>query len=491
MNLVSQAAEADHTATMDRRFVIERRKEGLERLQLEKQKVEKEAQEAADKLRKEQEAQRLEQEAKDRQLALAKKKSDAMELERIHQALASHGKTVDKSELAEMDKESRTKKLVEVQSEVQKAKDEESKRLADQAKRLDYITRALRIESGAMLEKKYVELMQQDRQKYEKNLADQQVKFKAEHAEALQKKARLLKMQSHREPFQNDLVKSQKALFDANIERLRVSKLKEYRERKVARAKQLLADEQERAEEEAELERDRIAKEESERELSRRYEDLRKQREKEDAEEREREAKLAIIREQAKKDQKEKAEAAQRESAAREAEIQAKKLPMPSIRSEPPVVEGDWKRAGPSGSRQPPPAAATSAASLPISRRDPFDGRRDGVDDRSGKGERGDGWSRGSGLVPRGADRAPSDRSERQPPRDLDEVGWRRGPPSSDKLTPSRTGAADDWARSKGESGGRDRDRDAPRGERRPANEKFPRGSGTSGPGAEDSWRKK
>ena len=80
---------------------------------------------------------------------------ELMELERMRRELEKYGRTVTTEEIAALDSAARRQLIAEAQSEALRAKEEESRKQQEQAKRLDFITRALRLEEAKSAEVKY------------------------------------------------------------------------------------------------------------------------------------------------------------------------------------------------------------------------------------------------------------------------------------------------------------------------------------------------
>ena len=282
LDKVTSEADDLNAAILERKFVIERRKEGLERLQLKKLDEEKRRKEAEEDHRRKEEEERLRREEALRKEAKIQKIKEMMDVEKTRKAIASLGISIDDRMLEEMDEASRRKLLIDAQTEANKLKEEEAKRLSDQSKRLDHITRALRIEAAPLVEKKYAEQVESDRAVYDAKIAASLAAQKEEHNKALQEKARLARMQAYRAGFEEGLLVTQRAVYERKVSEMLEMAWHEHRLRKIAKARRKKIEYDERMEEDAELERERLAREEEERYFAEEQERLRREKEAEE-----------------------------------------------------------------------------------------------------------------------------------------------------------------------------------------------------------------
>lgn len=361
---IAEEMDAMYAAHSERRLLIERRKESLERLQQIRQQEELRQREQEEARRREEEAERLRKEEEARKLAKEKKIKEQIDVAKTKKALEAHGKIVDESILVELDETSRRALLKEAQSDAQRAKEEEMRRLVDQQKRLDYTTRALRLEAAEVIRKKYEEDVEADRREYESHLAEVQVKQREEHAVALVEKARLARIQPSREAFERAIIEQQKAAFDARVAAEYQKALAEHRKRQVARARQLHEEELERLEEEAEAAR---YQQEREEEARRQEEEAEQRRLAKLAAEEEKRAQAAELE---RRRQEQLALAAQRKREAEEAEAARRAADEAASWGRrpvaPPAVEAErdtaW-RSGRGSETRAPPVAATGESS--------------------------------------------------------------------------------------------------------------------------------
>eukprot|EP01041_Mallomonas_annulata_P007659 gene7659-15674_t len=309
LELVASEVDDISTVALERKMIIERRKEGLERLQIEKQKEEEKRKEIEEAKRREEESHRLAREETQRNEAKMKQMNDKIQRAKIKSAFLAIGKPIDENTLVELDEAALRQLLAEAQSEATRAKGEEQKKLLDEAKRLDHITRALRIESSKLYEKKYEEQQERDLHDYEETIRIKQLTDREEHAKALEEKVRMLKMHSCRSAFESDLLAQQRVAYEKRVIAMREDAIREYKQRKIAQARRRKIEHDERLEE---LEQERAEKEAADRLLAEEFERLRR--------DKELEAEAALIkealREQARKEA-EVLEAARAEAAAK------------------------------------------------------------------------------------------------------------------------------------------------------------------------------
>ena len=143
---VRRAHAAEHAAALTRKLEIERRKEQQERAQSEKKKAEEEAKAAAEKQRRKEEVTRLATEARAREREKLQKMRDEMVIQETKELLEQSGKTATNVNVEEMSSADRVKLLEETKAAAIKAKEDEVTTMKERAHRLDYVTRATRME---------------------------------------------------------------------------------------------------------------------------------------------------------------------------------------------------------------------------------------------------------------------------------------------------------------------------------------------------------
>ena len=278
-------AEADsyHSSLLNRKNLIEQRKVEIERALEEKERAQQLVLSAEDARRQAEEDERLDQERKKREEEKKKKAQEKEDVKRVQKELERLGVYKDEATLTALDATARQALVLEAKSELQKAKEEETRKVAEHARRLDHITRALRIEATEVIKKRYEKITADDMALYEKTLAAHRDNAKAQHTTNLDEKKRLSKMQFARTAFEESLLADQLAAYQKRVQLLRDKAVREHRERKVATARRRMYEELERQREEEEMERERKDKEERARIEREQYEALRRKREEEEA----------------------------------------------------------------------------------------------------------------------------------------------------------------------------------------------------------------
>jgi len=257
---VAACIPSEHAALLERKKLIERRKEDLERLQRVREDRERsEADEAAEQRRID-EAERLALETAAREYEKKRKLNERMEIIRIQKELERFSVVKTEAELTALHKDARDMLLLEAKAGAQKDKDDETRRVSEQAKRLDHITRALRLEGATKIAAMYEETVASDRAAWETKRATATAALQEKHTENLSTKQRLAKMQAFRPSFEKKFISEQEAAYIAHTAMERERAVKEKRQKLVARARRAAADAKEERED-----ADRAAEEEAER----------------------------------------------------------------------------------------------------------------------------------------------------------------------------------------------------------------------------------
>ena len=278
---VSHASKNQAAELLERKMVIERRKEGLERLVRERERDEI-ARKLADKeARRRDEQGRLEREEEQRRDEKVKEQKDQMHVVKIKMEMETLGKEMSESELKQMTEEERNDELSKAKKEVRKAREDDVKRLADQAKNLDYKTRALRIEAGKNVEAAYRKQEAIDKMLYDTKVKETLALQKKIHAEKLAAKERLGKLIVARGPFEATIIAKQKAAWDERYAAAMKEEWDAHRARKISKARFALSEEEERLLEEAERQREIEEEEEYDRLQAKQHEELQLERERE------------------------------------------------------------------------------------------------------------------------------------------------------------------------------------------------------------------
>ena len=230
---VLDAAAGEHQMSVDRKSLIERRKEELERLQQDRQKEEQRVRDHDEERRRRMDEMRLVDEQRAREEEKRRKLLQRQEVLRAQKELERHGVFMDEAALIDLTPAARTALIMDAKNEALKAKEDEGRRVNDQAKRLDHITRALRIEAAEVIASKYGEQVEIDRQAFQAKLVELVEESKKQHTLDLEEKQRLSKIQSLRAPFEESILAKQRAAYDKRVQLVNSKALKEFRDRKV------------------------------------------------------------------------------------------------------------------------------------------------------------------------------------------------------------------------------------------------------------------
>lgn len=497
----------EHTRILERRRIIERRKEIREQMAnlraaaaaavARKAEEERRAVEAAAR------AEVLKKKAEEER----KKKEEEMERNRIKRELESLSKiakdsvTITEELLQKVDQEEVDAKQVleRKKEELKRAKKDAETKLLNLAKKLDHSVRAMREEERPLLEQFYNALQQEEKTAYEVQVASYRESQEKVHAKEVEEKRRLIRMNPDRASFEERILKRRTEEFNrlkaaqderlvgirAQLEKEREQRRKEMEERK------------RKAEE-----KERLRREEEEK--RRKIEEENRRRAEEAAEE---ERKLEEERREREEERSRREEAHRREEDERRVEDDRRRDEEKRRDDE----GGGWRRPGAGApvrrddDRRPPvrrddeyrrggePGAYVPPGQRGVGRRDDDD-RRPPV--RRDEEERGGGWGR------RDDDRRPPvrrDDDDRRPPARRDDDwgprGGAGGPPRRD-YDDDRRGGDDrgprggDYGRgpSRGGEGGRDEWRG--RGEERGGPRGGDYGRDREAGGGGDAWRR-
>lgn len=183
--------EAEHTAIISRKNLIEKRKEEAEILAQEKIKADKRQKAEEEAASKAEEAKRLEREKrlreKQKQLQI-QKEMENMEKKKYLQAMGRNAEAMTEEEIAKVD----TAKLAKEHADKANKKREAAERkVKEAAKRLDYLVRAVRIEELPLIKKNYEEKVKKDRANYEAEIVEKTKRAKMQWEQDVNDKARL------------------------------------------------------------------------------------------------------------------------------------------------------------------------------------------------------------------------------------------------------------------------------------------------------------
>lgn len=347
--------DAVRSDMLERREIIERKKEELERLQQEKAKTMEKKRQEYEQMRQQVERERLEQEARRREAEKKQKIKDEIALKETKQMLDKLGhKDLENFDLENLDRE---KLMNDAKEKAQKAKEDAQKKLRDSARRLDYIVRATREVEQPILQKQFAEAKEEAKQVYEQEKQEKLKAAKEAYEVGLKEKARLAPVLQVQGEFIEKHFGRRRELYKKAAEEHKKKALLERLEKRVAYAKELYEEEQERLREEEE-ERERVLREEEEEIERQRQEEieaeLRRQEEEEEEErrrvhEKEREAAAQREREREEEKEREASRSAYRPPSARRTEREDAEWTQvtrtTSVRTSAP--EGQWDRRGP------------------------------------------------------------------------------------------------------------------------------------------------
>ncbi|KAJ1446349.1 hypothetical protein M885DRAFT_546895 [Pelagophyceae sp. CCMP2097] len=252
-----EQSDLEHAKALSRKAVIERRKEEYEHVQLEKTKADAAEKLALEEERKRDEAKRLDREARDREREKVSKMKAELALQEAREVMKSLGK-VDVGESFEDLAQDERQKVIEATKEAAvKERRAEELRLAEQARRLDYITRALRLEELPILADRYAQQVDRDRAEAASDNERAAAAERARHAADVVERARVAPVQPHVAAFVAEVSGERRAAWEATQRDRRAAWDADRHARKVARARR-------RMEEAEEKEENRLAEEEDE-----------------------------------------------------------------------------------------------------------------------------------------------------------------------------------------------------------------------------------
>ncbi|CAO3700418.1 unnamed protein product [Rhizopus microsporus] len=424
-------AEEEHKQALERKLIIERRKEIIENELARKEKLAAQEKAAAAAKKAEAEKKRLEEEAKRREEERLKRIQEEIQRDqakRIAEEISSKtGLQLKPEEIENSD----VKTLLNLKvSRLQSEQKELSDRLKQISKRLDHTERALRKEEIPLLEKDYEKQQKADKAIYEATRKAKLATAKEQHEENMKLKARFSRIiddyrayKSKIEEQRRQAVEAKQRVANEAIEKEKKERIALWREKIEELRQQREAEEEERRRREAE-ERERAEKEAREKaEKEAREKERREQ-------EAERQRKLdEIARKQAEREAE-----IERKLQEEKAAMAAKTIPGARATGKyVPPARAAAASAG-SGDRYVPPARAASGDKYVPPRAGASPGASSGDRFASFNRDRSAGSSGASGgrYVPpaRRSDRGPERGSERAPERADEASSWRRAGPT-------------------------------------------------------------
>mmetsp|Transcript_4190 Transcript_4190/g.6296 ORF Transcript_4190/g.6296 Transcript_4190/m.6296 type:complete len:971 (-) Transcript_4190:237-3149(-) len=188
---VRSSIESEHINTLERKVVIEKRKEEAERLVQERLRAEEAARKAEELARKAEEDRRLAREQKMREKEKLQKIQDemeAMEKKRYLTAMGRNAENMTVEQLKEVDTAALAKEHAD---KANKKKEEAERKVKEAARQLDYLVRAVRIEELPRIKEAYDTKIKEDRIRFEQDVVDKATRAKNQWEKDIKEKASL------------------------------------------------------------------------------------------------------------------------------------------------------------------------------------------------------------------------------------------------------------------------------------------------------------
>lgn len=338
---VERGIEAERVDVFKRQEEIEKRKQAQEARDVERQKQIEAARAAAKKKLQEEEKARLAEEKKNRDLekvatadAEAEQQAKKKMAQQLQKSLDAEptlkGKVAKKMKAVTQRVEEFDKDAIlaaQQEWEAQKKQQAEAK-VKELIKRLDYLTRAMRLEEKELLAKAQEAERTQERDAFEADFKKFEATHQANHVKALEEKQRLVRMTVHKNAFFTRVMKVRTQTWEEEVaqEKERREKNRVERERQKAQEKQAAIER--KAEEEKRKKIEQEKKKEDERKAAIAAEEEQAKKEKQRAE-------RAKLDETARKQREREAEIERKEQEAREAAREAARETQPEERWRP------------------------------------------------------------------------------------------------------------------------------------------------------------
>ncbi|XP_073238688.1 eukaryotic translation initiation factor 3 subunit A-like isoform X4 [Porites lutea] len=281
VQLYLRSAKKEHKQMLERKAVIEARKEYLESLHVKREQQEQKMLRLQQQESLEAEQKRLHEERQKREALRRKQELQEIEKKQAMDKIAALKKTsvgakalkdLTEEEIEAMDADDILARQVE---QLDKEKKELQIRLKTQEKKMDYFVRAMRVEEIPLLNKQYEEHLVQDKEFWEEQEEERINKTVTEHKKLVETSGRLQRMVPDKDAFLENLNKARQAAheekmkeFQKRLDEARKRRMEERRkerilERKVQR--RIEKEERERKEREEKERREREEREEAER----------------------------------------------------------------------------------------------------------------------------------------------------------------------------------------------------------------------------------
>lgn len=273
---VRSTLESEHLATLERRVVIEKRKEEAERIVQDRLRREAAARKAEELARKAEEDRRLVREQKLRErekLQKIQEEMDALEKKRYLTAMGRSVENMTAEQLREVDTAALAKEHAE---KAFKKKEEAERKVREAAKQLDYIVRAVRIEELPRMKAGFDSRVKEDRERYEEEVVARAKEAKEQWESDVTEKAKLggCSVFKHTSHFESMIMSARKVVHTQACQQEDERAELEAEKGKLDRARTRKQEEAQRVEE------GRIAAEKAEAERKEEEERLRKEEEK-------------------------------------------------------------------------------------------------------------------------------------------------------------------------------------------------------------------
>lgn len=269
LSRAKQGSEKEHLDTLERRNIIQRKKEAASSAQAQKEKEEATLKRIRAQEQQQAEIQRLEQEQKERdqrrlreQQARVQREENERQLKELKQGVRIDLGDVDISELDAA--RIRAMKLAALEKE----KNELGEKLRTTGRRIDHLERALRKEEAKHLPEDYEAQKERDRIEYDRSKAQTLNEHKLKHEEDVTLKRRLTRLVPAYESYRNEKRAERHADFEKRrknaereLEAKKQQRVQEHRERKERERREREA--RERAEREEQERREREEAEEA------------------------------------------------------------------------------------------------------------------------------------------------------------------------------------------------------------------------------------
>ena len=229
-SLIAAGVSVEHESVYRRQEEIEKRKQESERVAVEKEKREAELKATAAKERKAEEARRLEEESRKREQERLKKEAEEKDLQAKQQLAQEINKKVEgvagkmskgiavkaakkmRELTADLEKIDRAALLAAQEAVLEQERKENERRRRETVRRIDYFTRACRLEEREVLIATAERKREEDRVQLEADFERYVEEHRRMHEKALTERERLQKMKAEKEEFFAKLVERRKEL---------------------------------------------------------------------------------------------------------------------------------------------------------------------------------------------------------------------------------------------------------------------------------------